>query len=60
MDSSLHRGPVGETGGVRLLALLIGKEKAYLGSFSVDPENIKSYVWGPSGTLARNRAPLSW
>jgi len=26
----------------------------------LDPEYIKSYVWGPSGTLARNRATLSW
>jgi len=22
--------------------------------------DIKSYVWGPSGILARNRTPLSW
>jgi len=32
---------------------------AYLGSSSVDPGDIKSKVWGPSGTLARNRAPFS-
>jgi len=44
MGSSLHRGPVGELGG---------------DLFFLDPEDIKSYVWGPSGTLARNRAPLS-
>jgi len=42
-----------------MLGLLRGKEKAYLGSFSVDPEDIKSYVWGPTGTLTRNRAALS-
>jgi len=41
MGSSLHRGPVGETGGVRLLGHLTEKENAYLGSFSVDPEGIK-------------------
>jgi hypothetical protein len=41
------------------LELLREKENAYLGFFSVDPEDIKSYVWGSSGTLARNRAPLS-
>jgi hypothetical protein len=58
VGSSLHRGPVGEPGGVCLLGLLRGKENAYLGSSSVDPEDIKSYVWYPSGALARNRAPL--
>jgi hypothetical protein len=26
----------------------------------LDQEDIKSKVWGPSGTLIRNRAPLSW
>jgi len=57
MASSLHRGPVGEPGGVCLLGLLIEEEDAYLGSFSMDPEDIKS--GGPSGTLARNRASLS-
>jgi len=35
------------------------KEKAYLDSSSVDPEDIKRYVWGPSGTLARNRTPIT-
>jgi hypothetical protein len=36
------QGPVGEPGGVRLLGLLREKEKAYLGSSSVEPEHIKS------------------
>jgi len=40
VDSSLHRGPAGEPGGVRLLGLLREKENAYLGSPSVDPEGI--------------------
>jgi len=30
------------------MGLLREKENAYLGSSSVDPEDIKSYVWGPS------------
>jgi hypothetical protein len=34
--------PVGEPGGVLLPGLLIEKENAYLGSFSADPEDIKS------------------
>jgi len=42
MGSSLHRGPVGEPGGVRLLGLLKEKENAYLDSFSMDPEVIKT------------------
>ena len=45
---------------VRLLGILREKENAYLGSSFLDPEDIKSQVWGASGTLARNRAPLSW
>ena len=43
-----------ETGGVRLLRLLGEKENVCLVSSSVDPEDIKNYVWGPSGTLTRN------
>ena len=42
MGNSLHRGPFGEFEGVRLLGLLREKENAYLGSPSVDPEDIKS------------------
>ena len=42
MGSSLHWGPVEELGGFRLLGLLAEKENAFLGSSSVDPENIKS------------------
>jgi hypothetical protein len=42
MGSTLHRGPVGELGGVCLLGLLREKENAYLGSFSMDPEDIKT------------------
>ena len=41
MGSALHKGPVGEPGGLCLLGLLREKENAYLGSFSVDPEGIK-------------------
>ena len=44
---------------VRLLGILREKENAYLGSFFLDPEEVKSNVWGPSGTLVRNKAPLS-
>jgi hypothetical protein len=44
--------------GVHLLGLLREKEKAYLGSFFLEPEDIKIKVWRPSTTLARNRAPL--
>ena len=42
MGSSLHRGPVRETGGVCLLGLLTEKETAYLGSFFLDLKYIKS------------------
>ena len=42
MGSSLHRGPVEEPEGVRLLRLLRKKDNAYLGSFFLDPEDIKS------------------
>ena len=42
MGSSLHRGPVGEAGGVRVPGLLREKENAYLGPFFLDPEDIKS------------------
>ena len=41
-DISLHRGPAGEPGEVRLLGLLRERENAYLGSSSVDPEDTKS------------------
>jgi len=34
---------------------LIEKENAYLGSFSLDPEDSKSEVWGPSGTVAKEQ-----
>jgi hypothetical protein len=49
--SSLCRGPVGEPGGVCLLRLL--------DSFSRTQRTVKVKCGGPSGTLARNRAPLS-
>jgi hypothetical protein len=45
--------------GARLLGLLRGKENAYLGSFFLDPEDIKIKVWRPPATLVSNRAPLS-
>jgi len=35
-------GPVGKSGGVRLLGLLREKENAHLGSSFVEPEDIKS------------------
>jgi hypothetical protein len=50
---------LGNLEGVRLLGFLRENENAYLGSFFLDQEDIKSKVWGPSGTLIRNRAPLS-
>jgi len=50
---------LGNLEGVRLLGLLREKENTNLGSFFLYPEDIKSKVWGPSGTLARNWAPLS-
>jgi hypothetical protein len=31
----------------------------YLGSFFLDPEDIRKLSIGPSGTLVRNRAPLT-
>jgi hypothetical protein len=34
---------------------LIEKENAYLGSFFMDPDDIKSEVWGPSGTSAKEQ-----
>jgi hypothetical protein len=51
---------MGSLEGVRLQGLLREKESAYLGSFFLYPEVIESYVWGPSGTLSKNRATLSW
>ena len=42
MQLSLQRPCKGDPGGVRLLGLLREKENAYLGSSSVDPEDIKS------------------
>jgi hypothetical protein len=42
----------------RLVGLLREKENES-GFIFFDPEDIKIYVWGPSGTLARNRAPLN-
>jgi hypothetical protein len=42
------------------MGLLREKENPYLSSFFLDPEDIKIKVWGPSGTLGRNRAPVSW
>jgi hypothetical protein len=46
MGSSLHRGPTGALLGnlevVYLLELLREKENSYPGSFSFDPEDIKS------------------
>jgi len=50
----------GNLEGVRLLGFLREKKEiGYLGSFFLDPEDIESQIWGPSGTLARNRALLS-
>jgi len=57
--SSLHRSPVGEPGGGLFTGTFERKRKFVSGFLFLDPEDIKSYVWGPSGTLARNRAPLS-
>jgi len=43
MDSSPHRGPVGEPGGGSFTGTLERKKKnAYLGSFFLGPEKIKS------------------
>jgi len=42
MGSSLHRSPIWEPGGVHLLGLSRVKEDAYLSSFSMDPEDIKT------------------
>jgi len=42
MGGSLHRDPVGEPGAVCFPGLLREKENAYLGSFSVDTEDINS------------------
>ena len=39
MDISLHRGPVGDSGGGSFFKV---KENAYLGSFFLDPEDIES------------------
>jgi hypothetical protein len=44
---------------VRFLGILREKENVYLGSFFLDSEDTISYVLGPSGTSARNRASLS-
>jgi len=42
MRAALSIGPVGEHGGFRLLGLLREKDNAYVGSSSVDREDIKS------------------
>jgi hypothetical protein len=42
MRAALSIGPVGEPEGVRLLGLLREKGNAYVGSFSVDPDDIKT------------------
>ena len=44
--SSLHRAPVGETGGGSFTGNFLEKENAYLGSFFFYPEDIKSLSWG--------------
>jgi len=58
MGSSLHKGPAEEPGG----GLFTGtreRENAYTSSFSWTQRTLNVKVWGPSGTLARNRAALS-
>ena len=59
MASSLHRDPVVEPGGGSFTGTFERKGKGISGFLFLDPENNKSSVCGPSGTLARNRAPLS-
>jgi hypothetical protein len=59
MASCLHRGPVVEPGGGSFTETFERKRKSISGFLFFDPENIKSKIWGPSGTLARNRASLS-
>jgi hypothetical protein len=57
--SSLHRGAIGETGGGSFTGTFERKIKCVSEFLFLEPEDIKSYVWGPSGTSARNRAPMS-
>jgi len=50
---------LGNLDGVRLLGLLREKENACVGSFFLDPEDLKFKSGAPSGTSAKNKAPLS-
>ena len=62
MDSSLHRVLVAEPGGGSFTGTSEKRREGIPGFLfwgGWDPEDIKSKVWGPPGTLARNRAPLS-
>jgi hypothetical protein len=59
MGRSLHRGTIGENGGVRLLGHLRENESEYLGSFSWSQKILNIKAGGPAGTLARKRAALS-
>jgi hypothetical protein len=56
---SLHRGPAGEPGGGSFTGTSETKRKCISGLIFLDPDDIKNQLWGPSGTLARNTAPLS-
>jgi hypothetical protein len=57
--SSLYRGPVGEPGSFFFTGNFGNKGKCISGFLFLDPEDIKRFVLGPSGTLTRNRASLS-
>jgi len=57
MGSWLHRGPVGEPGGVHLVGLLREKETAYLGSLFLDPEDINRLK--PNDPYMGRTAPLT-
>jgi len=37
---------------------LASRGHAYLSSFFLEPEDIKSIIWGPSGTLAKQQGSL--
>jgi len=56
---SLHRGPVGEPGGVSFVGIFERKERIYLGSFLGPRGHYDLKFWGNLELHYRNRALLS-
>jgi len=57
MGITLHRAPTGEPGRGSSAGIFERKEKKYIWVSFLTQRTLRFYVWGPSGTLAKEQGP---